>query len=171
VQGFTGSTTAWTACSITSRYGDEVRLERKEASGVAGVLDLLCNRTITMNQKVRQGERGEMVQKRGRRVLHCTGIRRRFACSSEDSGEKFRQPGGISGEIGRGETERRGSALYRHGLGSKRQGFNREMKRRDYGEVTVVGVGFGPGKKKMMWPGSGVHSSARERPAQRTGSE
>jgi hypothetical protein len=44
------------------------------------------------------------------------------------------------------------------------------MKRRDYGEVTVVGVGFGPGKKKMMWSGSGVHSSARERPAQRTGS-
>jgi hypothetical protein len=59
------------------------------ASGVAGVLDLLCNRTITVNQKVRQGERREMVQKRGRRVLHCTGIRRRFACSSEDSGEKF----------------------------------------------------------------------------------
>jgi hypothetical protein len=54
------------------------------------------------------------------------------------------------------------------GDGSKRQGFNREMKRRDYGEVTVVGVGFGPGKKKMRWPGSGVHSSARERPAQRT---
>jgi hypothetical protein len=27
---------AWSASSITSRYGDEVRLERKVASGVAG---------------------------------------------------------------------------------------------------------------------------------------
>jgi hypothetical protein len=90
-----------------------VRLERKEASGVAGVLDLLCNRTITMNQKVRQGERGEMVQKRGRRVLHCTGIRRRFACSSEDSGEKFEQPGGAIGSGARGETARRERGLNR----------------------------------------------------------
>jgi hypothetical protein len=32
---------AWSASSITSRYGDKVRLERKAASGVAGVLDPL----------------------------------------------------------------------------------------------------------------------------------
>jgi hypothetical protein len=43
---------AWSASWITSRYGDKVQLERKAASGVASVLDLLCNRTITMNQKV-----------------------------------------------------------------------------------------------------------------------
>jgi hypothetical protein len=104
---------AWSASSITSRYDDEVRLERKEASGVAGVLDLLCNRTITMNQKVRQGDRREMVQKKGRRVLHCTGIRRRFACSSEDSGEKFRQPGGDLEGKGRGRRQRRSRAICR----------------------------------------------------------
>jgi hypothetical protein len=80
----------------------EVWPERKEASGVAGVLDLLCNRTITMNQKVRQRERREMVQKRGRRVLHCTGIRRRFACSSEDSGEELLCLAAISEGKGKG---------------------------------------------------------------------
>jgi hypothetical protein len=47
---------AWSASLITSRYGDEVRLERKAVSGVAGMLDPLCNRMITMNQKVCQRE-------------------------------------------------------------------------------------------------------------------
>jgi hypothetical protein len=83
------------------------------ASGVAGVLDLLCNRTITVKQKVRQGERREMVQKRGRRVLHCTGIRRRFACSSEDSGEKFVRPGGDFRGKWKGRRWRRSRAFYR----------------------------------------------------------
>jgi hypothetical protein len=95
VQLVTVMSNVWSASSMTSRFGVEVRLEGKEASGVAGVLDLLCNRTITMNQKVRHRERRDMEQKRGRRVLHCTGIRRRFACSSVDSGERFCRPGGV----------------------------------------------------------------------------
>jgi hypothetical protein len=111
VQLVTVMSNAWSASSISSREGEEGRLERKEASGVAGVLDLLCNRTITMNQKVRHRERREMVQARGRRVLHCTGIRRRFACSSEDSGERFGRPGGAISREGRGEARGGGDHL------------------------------------------------------------
>jgi hypothetical protein len=93
-------------------------------------------------------ERKSLRPEGGRGVLWQGRNRRFTAAGAADSGEESGQPGGAFGEIGRGETERRVSALYRHGLGSKRQGFNRELKRRDYREVTVVGVGFGPGKKK-----------------------
>jgi hypothetical protein len=38
-----------------------------------------------------------------------------------ESGEKSGQPGGVSGEIGRGETQRGSRAIYRHGSGKKRK--------------------------------------------------
>jgi hypothetical protein len=57
------------------------------------------------------------------RGVHWQGRNRRFtAAGAADSGEESGQPGGVSGEIGRGETERRVSALYRRGTGTKRAG-------------------------------------------------
>jgi hypothetical protein len=100
-----------------------------------------------MNQKVRQGERGEMVQKRGRRVLNCTGIRWRFACSSEDSGEKFLQPGGVSDRGNRGERERRGRAYIGTGKDDETGGQSIELKRRIYGEETVSGINSVQGRR------------------------
>jgi hypothetical protein len=55
-------------------------------------------------------------------VPHSRQNRRKGAAATADSGEESGQPGGISGEIGRGETERRVSALYMRGTRTKRVG-------------------------------------------------
>jgi hypothetical protein len=50
----TANSNTWSVSAVASWYGDEVRLERKEASGVAGVLDLLRSRTRGRYHRVRR---------------------------------------------------------------------------------------------------------------------
>jgi hypothetical protein len=98
----------WSATSISSSNGDEVRLETTTASAVVGELEKLQEKAGQRCHSTRQREGRRLGGSRGKGEAGPRRNRRRLAAAPVSSDDEIEQPGGV---FYRGKREGKGEGV------------------------------------------------------------